>query len=33
VKFTVDTQRISAFLEKENGKWKLICAAQIDDPA
>ena len=33
VQFTVDTQRISAFFEKENGVWKLICAAQIDDPA
>ena len=32
VQFTVGEQKISAFFEKENGKWKLICAANIDDP-
>lgn len=30
VQFTVDQQPISAFLEKDNGKWKLICAAKLD---
>ena len=32
VQFTVDDQKISAFLEKENDKWKLVCAANIDEP-
>ena len=30
VQFTVDHKMKSAFLEKENGQWKLICAADID---
>jgi len=30
VQFKVDHQRKSAFLEKKNGQWKLICAADID---
>jgi len=30
VRFTVDNQTVSAFLEKENGKWKLVCAAKLD---
>ena len=32
VQFTADHQLVSAFLEKENGNWKLICAARIDQP-
>lgn len=31
VQFTVDEQKISAFFEKVNGAWKLICAAELDD--
>ena len=30
VQFKVDHQMKSAFLEKKNGQWKLICAADID---
>lgn len=30
VKFTVNQQVVSAFLEKDNGEWKLVCAAYID---
>lgn len=30
VQFKVDHQMKSAFLEKQNGQWKLICAADID---
>lgn len=30
VQFTVDNKMISAFLEKENGTWKLVCAAHLD---
>ncbi len=29
VQFQVDYQTISAFLEKEDGRWKLVCAAII----
>lgn len=29
VKFAVDTRLISAFLEKKNGQWQLVCAADI----
>lgn len=32
VRFTVDDQIVSAFLEKENGQWKLVCAAKLDQP-
>ena len=32
VKFIVDHQLVSAFLEKENGNWKLICAAPLNQP-
>ena len=30
VQFRVDDQLVSAFLEKENGQWKLVCAAKLD---
>ena len=30
VEFKVDHQMKSAFLEKKNGQWKLICAADIN---
>jgi hypothetical protein len=29
VKFQVDFQMISAFMEKRNGEWQLVCAAVI----
>jgi regulator of RNase E activity RraB len=29
VKFQVDFQMISAFMEKKDGKWQLVCAAVI----
>ena len=29
VKFQVDLQMISAFMEKRNGEWHLVCAAVI----
>lgn len=29
VKFQVDFQTISAFMEKRNGEWQLVCAAVI----
>ena len=29
VQFQVDQKTISAFMEKKNGQWKLICAATI----
>jgi hypothetical protein len=29
VKFSVDTRFVSAFLEKKNGQWELVCAADI----
>ena len=32
VRFTVDDQMVSAFLQKENGQWKLVCAAKLDQP-
>ena len=31
VQFKVNYQAISAFLEKKNGSWKLVCAAKIDE--
>lgn len=31
VQFKVNHQVISAFLEKKNGSWKLVCAAKIDE--
>ena len=30
VQFKVNHQSVSAFLEKKNGAWKLVCAAKID---
>lgn len=32
VQFIVNNQMVSAFLEKENGEWKLVCAAKLDPP-
>jgi hypothetical protein len=29
VRFQVDYQEISAFMEKKNGKWALVCAAVV----
>lgn len=29
VQFQVDYQVVSAFMEKKNGQWRLVCAAQI----
>lgn len=29
VKFLVDNKHISAFLEKKDGRWQLVCAADI----
>lgn len=29
VRFQVDYKQISAFMEKKNGEWKLVCAAVI----
>ncbi len=29
VQFQVDYQMISAFMEKKNGQWRLVCAAPI----
>lgn len=32
VQFIVNDQLVSAFFEKENGNWKLVCAAHLDQP-
>ena len=29
VQFQVDFKKYSAFMEKEDGKWKLVCAAEL----
>ena len=32
VQFAVNDQLVSAFFEKDNGQWKLICAAHLNKP-